>query len=75
MMRQVIYARSVARLCCSVGTALNSLCEPTSVAACARRTRTPAPLFMPAGGMRVGSKPGAGVETGLSSPGTPFLGW
>lgn len=49
MMRQVIYARSVARLCCGTGIALNSLCEHTSVAVRARRTGSPQAVVHPSG--------------------------
>lgn len=49
MTRQVIYARSVARLCCSTRIALNSLYERTSVAACAHRTGSPCTVVHPCG--------------------------
>ena len=49
MMRQVIYVRSVARLCCSTGIALNSLSGHTPMAACAHRTGSPRAVVHPGG--------------------------
>lgn len=54
MMRQVIYARSVAKLCCSTGIALNSLYEHTSMAEHACRTGSPRTVVIPAAGMFAG---------------------
>lgn len=47
MMRQVIYVRSVARLCCSAGVAWNCLYECTSLAVCARRAGFPHAVVHP----------------------------
>lgn len=49
MMRQVIYARPVARLCCSAGIALNYIYKSTSVVVRICRTGSPSVIVYPSG--------------------------
>lgn len=73
MMRRVIYARSVARLCCSRAVAVSSLQERASVAGSAHRNGPPRALVHPGGRGGCQGVGGAGAgELGFPAPACPL---